>query len=290
MNYPKPEYFDEFAMWLRTQGKSENTVNTYLSGLRQIPEDVETFFANPHLTGQRSKFAAYRSYLRFLAKKKKVFDRGDLIDALDSLKPRKKRGNSSSVKRWAIPRKEWEGFIRRAHSKVTKMGLWLGFHFGLRLSEILHLRVKDIDFSKQEINIQIHKKTKNQEAWWPKANRERQIPFTKSQGETLKRWIEQRPKELKHPYLLWTRGNQQHRKFKPLHPKTFQYWIRKIHPKLKCHVLRYSFATHYYNQSKDIKLISNLLGHANVATTSEYLALGHEETMSKGRALFAEGE
>lgn len=169
------------------------------------------------------------------------------------------------------------------------MGICLGFNFGLRLSEIIHLRVQDIDFSNQEVNIQIHKKAKNQEAWWPKSNRPRQVPFTKAQGEILGRWIERRPKELEHPYLLWTMGKQSRTKFCSVKSRTFQRWTMLTHPKLKPHVLRYSFATHYYNQSKDIKLISLLLGHANVATTSEYLAFSHEDTMKKGRALFHNG-
>ena len=129
----------------------------------------------------------------------------------------------------------------------------------------------------------------NQEAWWPKSNRPRQVPFTKAQGEILGRWIERRPKELEHPYLLWTMGKQSRTKFCSVKSRTFQRWTMLTHPKLKPHVLRYSFATHYYNQSKDIKLISLLLGHANVATTSEYLAFSHEDTMKKGRALFHNG-
>lgn len=73
----------------------------------------------------------------------------------------------------------------------------------------------------------------------------------------------------------------------------FQRWCREVGERLQTsksfhpHVLRYSFATHYYEVSKDVKLVSDLLGHANVSTTSEYLQLGHKETMNKARQLFA---
>ncbi|MHA2096668.1 MAG: tyrosine-type recombinase/integrase, partial [Candidatus Hodarchaeales archaeon] len=98
-----------------------------------------------------------------------------------------------------------------------------------------------------------------------------------------KRWIEEiRPKDLPHSYLLWTQRGP--RKNQLVQPRAFQRWCNKaeIHP----HVLRYSFATHYYNESKDVKLISELLGHSNVSTTSEYLQLGQKETMTKARKLF----
>ena len=39
-------------------------------------------------------------------------------------------------------------------------------------------------------------------------------------------------------------------------------------------------------QSNDVKLISELLGHANVSTTTEYLQLGQKEVMKKVGSLF----
>ena len=63
--------------------------------------------------------------------------------------------------------------------------------------------------------------------------------------------------------------------------------MNRVSENFHAHVLRYSFATHWYNESKDIKLISDLLGHSDVATTSNYLALGKSKTMEKGRTLFS---
>lgn len=282
---PNPEFFNEYTQFLRTQGKAEGTIREYLYRLNQINEEVETFFANPNLQGEKSKVAAYRSYCRFLTKRKKLLSRSDLMDILDTIKPRQRRGNNHSERKWSVPKTKWSTHIRKVPSRVGKMGVWLGFHFGLRLSEILHLRIQDINFKDQLILIRSHRKAKDQESWYPKYNRDRQIPFIKDQEDTLKRWINEiRPKDLPHNYLLWTvRGP---RKDKIVQPRAFQRWcnIAGVHP----HVLRYSFATHYYEISKDVKLISELLGHANVSTTSEYLQLGKKETMSKARQLFAQ--
>lgn len=284
LSYPKPDFLNEYSQWLRTQGITEGTIREYLYCLKLIDDEVETFFANPNLRNKRVKFAAYRSYLKFLAKKKNLLNRGELADALDTLKPPKKRGNNHSDRKWSVPKAKWAEHIRKAPNRVAKMAIFLGFHFGLRLSEILHLRIQDINFKDSLVLIRPHKKAKGQERWYPKYNRERQVPFTKEHAKVLDRWINDiRPKGLPHSYLLWTMRGP--RKNHIVQNRSFQRQCNKagLHP----HVLRYSFATHYYNESKDVKLISELLGHANVSTTSEYLQLGKKETMSKARALFA---
>lgn len=89
-----------------------------------------------------------------------------------------------------------------------------------------------------------------------------------------------RPKKLTYPYVLWHPNDDS----QMLNYDTVYYFIRMVG--VTPHILRYSFATHYYEVSKDIKLISELLGHASVAITSEYLCLGHDETMRKARQLF----
>lgn len=283
--YPKPQFFDEYTQWLQTQGRASNTIRQYIYRLKNIPDDVEAYFANPNLIGKKLKFAAYRSYLKFLTKKKKLMSKEDLLDALDTFKAPAKRGNNHSDRKWSVPKAKWATHIRQTPNRVGKMGVWLGFHFGLRLSEILHLRVQDINFKDQLILVRPHRKETGQEAWYPKYYRERQIPFTKDHEDTLKRWINEiRPKDLPHPYLLWTTRGP--RKYQLVSWRTFQNWCKKAG--VRPHVLRYSFATHWYEKSKDIKLISELLGHANVSTTSEYLQLGKKETMSKARSLFTQ--
>ncbi|NHJ01877.1 MAG: hypothetical protein EAX86_07010 [Candidatus Heimdallarchaeota archaeon] len=62
---PNPAYFDEFGQWLRLQGKAEGTIGCYLYAIGQIPEDVESYFANPNLKGRVNKLFAFRNYLRY---------------------------------------------------------------------------------------------------------------------------------------------------------------------------------------------------------------------------------
>jgi integrase len=158
---PNPKFFDEYTQWLQLQGLTQGTINNYLYLLAKIPHEVDHYFANRNLKGRKMKIYTYRSYLKFLCKKKKkLLSRGDLLDALDTSKNIQKRGNGQSNRKWSVPRKLWGEYIRHAPNKVAKMGIWLGFQFGLRLGEILHLRIQDIDFNRQEIQIHEHKKRK----------------------------------------------------------------------------------------------------------------------------------
>lgn len=283
--YPKPGYFDEYSLYLQAQGKSKGTIQQYLYALKNIPNQVEAYFGDPNLDGKALKVAAYRSWLQFATRKKKILTHSDLLTALDIFKPPRKLGNKHSDKKWSIPKKQWAKHIKKVPTRVGKMGVYLGFHSGLRLNEILHLRVQDIDFENGLILIRPHKRKKNQEFWYPKYNRERQIPFNLEQADALKRWInDYRPKDLPTPYLLWTvRGPRQ---YKIVQPRAFQRWVKiaSLHP----HILRYSFATHWYELTKDIKFVCDMLGHSNVSTTSEYLQLGKKESLEKARKYFAQ--
>lgn len=54
--------------------------------------------------------------------------------------------------------------------------------------------------------------------------------------------------------------------------KRFEKW-----EKVSTHTARRTFATLVYNRTKNIKLVSKLLGHASIETTSKYLKLDDEE-------------
>lgn len=286
---PNLKLLKEYERWLRTQGKAENTVSSYVNCLKVIPEDVELYFGNRELLGKKIKMVAYRSYLRFLTVKKKLIDRNDLMALHDQFKPPRNKGNGVNKNLYSIPKSRWLQYIKNAPNKVAKMGFWIGFHFGLRVGEIVHLRVEDIDFRNNKILIRLQPKTGDQEFWRPKYEKSRSIPFNKNRAKTLKRWIEEsRPKTLTIPYLLW--NLQGKGKGLRVRERNFENWCAKagkdiVSRKFKPHIMRYSFATHYYQLSKDVKLVGVLLGHANISTTSDYLRLDQKEAETKAREL-----
>ncbi len=252
---------------LRLQNLADRTVQEYIYALRNLPKDKnkqKTLLSdNRH---NRMLIHAYRKYLTY-QRKKGLISSDELLAQLDTFKPPKRRGENQ-IGKW-FPREQWEELVANASNRSAKMGIWMGLQFGLRLGEITNLRIDDIDLENNYIHLRVR------QDWHPKHFRNRSIPITPEQKETLVRWIKERPK-LDHPYIVYTSRNNQ------VPERSFQRWCKKAHPELKSHDLRRSFAkVLYYDSKKDLKLVQILLGHSNIGTTSRYLGLDTEEVHDK---------
>lgn len=267
-----------FEEYLIAQQCAENTIYRYRTALRKLPvkKEAQKKYITEHRTSVM-KILAYRKYLQYQrylietsGKKLTEDQKAKLLDIdaqLRTFKKPKKTGNTQNGK-W-FPHDQWENIIANAPHRSAKMGIWIGFQFGLRVGEIINLRIQDVDLNTNFIHIQVRKD------WHPKYNRNRSIPIPPSQKETLVRWITERPK-LDHPYLIYTSRNNQ------VTDRSFHRWCKTAHPELSPHDLRRSFAkVLYYESKKDLKLVQILLGHSNIGTTSTYLSIDTEEIHEK---------
>jgi integrase/recombinase XerD len=133
---------------------------------------------------------------------------------------------------------------------------------GLRVSELIHLRVSDLDQAAGVIRVV------------GKGNKQRLIPVGRQAVHAVERYIrEQRPRLLKgrmSPYLFVTaRGKAMTRQgfWKLLRGKAGKAGIwRSISP----HVLRHTFATHLLEGGADLRSLQAMLGHADIGTTEIY--------------------
>lgn len=136
------------------------------------------------------------------------------------------------------------------------------FYFtGIRLSELIELKLIDIDLNQQKIKV------------LGKRNKERIIPLHKEVCKLLKVYIESRKIQLKdsqNAYLFITL------KDKPLYPKLVYNIVKKsialvsTIDKKSPHILRHTFATHLLNHGAELNAIKELLGHASLAATQVY--------------------
>ena len=139
--------------------------------------------------------------------------------------------------------------------------LELFYGSGLRLSEVVNLRIADLDLNQGFVDV------------LGKGNKRRLVPLGRHCVKALKRWLSAHPNPLADSWLLPGRGTG------PLSPRTIQSRIKRVAQRqlgedsLHPHMLRHSFATHMLESSGDLRAVQELLGHADIATTQIYTHL-----------------
>ena len=136
----------------------------------------------------------------------------------------------------------------------------LFYSLGIRKSELINLKLHDIDFVKKSIKV------------LGKRNKERLIPLVVEIDELLCVFIEKRSAlfyESEYLLILSKNGNKL--------SETFVYrlinnYFRGITSKSKKspHMLRHTFATHMLNNGADLNSIKELLGHSSLSSTQIY--------------------
>jgi integrase/recombinase XerC len=135
-----------------------------------------------------------------------------------------------------------------------RLMLLLMYTTGMRLSELIGLKVGDVDFYRNSLRV------------LGKRNKERIIPMHPEMVDWLKVYLADHVGDF---LFVTERGN-------PLYP---MYVYRLVNHYLKLfshaaktspHVLRHSFATHMLNNGANLLAIKDILGHANLSATQVY--------------------
>ncbi|MEM7163488.1 MAG: tyrosine-type recombinase/integrase [Bacteroidota bacterium] len=142
------------------------------------------------------------------------------------------------------------------------MILKLLYYTGMRLSELIHIKMSDIDVDNKTIRVV------------GKRNKERLIPISEKFVKEIQNYKLKREglksQEKISPFLLLTDGGKKlYPKF--VYRKVNQYLTRVTTlTKKSPHVLRHSFATHMLNNGADLNAIKEILGHADLTATQVY--------------------
>ena len=130
---------------------------------------------------------------------------------------------------------------------------------GIRLAEIVNLKVSSIDVSNSNIKV------------IGKRNKERIIPLNNKLKEKVADYLIEREKlSSKETHLFLTKIG------KKIYPKlvyrVVNYYLGMVTTvsKKSPHVLRHTFATHMLNNGADLNSIKEILGHANLSATQVY--------------------
>lgn len=151
----------------------------------------------------------------------------------------------------------------------NKAMLELMYSSGLRVSELVDLKLQDIDFHQDIVRI------------FGKGSKERVIPIGDYAKEYLEKYInEYRNTMFKNGVneyvFLNNHGSKMTRQgfFKIIKKISNEVGIKK---EISPHTLRHSFASHMLKYGADLRTIQELLGHSDISTTQIYTHITNEE-------------
>jgi len=135
------------------------------------------------------------------------------------------------------------------------------FGTGIRLSELLQIKERDIDFYSKKIRI------------FGKRGKERFVPIHSTLIEELKKYLAKKkltPLENISEYLVVTKEGK--KAYAKLIYRVVNKYLSMItsQQKRSPHILRHSFATALLDNGADLNAIKELLGHAGLAATQVY--------------------
>lgn len=214
---------------------SDDTINNYLQYCRE-----ERKYSNSAI---RISIAAIRYFYLHILKE----------NVPDALKVKIRKTNKLPL---VLSKQEIIRLLNVTKNIKHKSILMMIYSAGLRLGELLNLKLSDIDSNRMKIHIR-----------QAKGKKDRYVFLSQKLLDLLKLYFEEyKPKD----YLFeGQKGNQ-------YSPKSVQSVFKNalknagIRKPATVHTLRHSFATHLLEDGTDIRYIQQLLGHKKLETTQIY--------------------
>jgi integrase/recombinase XerC len=145
------------------------------------------------------------------------------------------------------------------NGRTERLVLLLFYQTGMRLSELIQLKVGQLDPSSKQVKV------------LGKGNKERIIPVEGGILTEIASYIQDRNLVFPGTNFVFTTA-----KGRPLQPRTVYAFVKKwltlvtTVQKKSPHILRHSFATHLMNHGADLNAVKELLGHSSLAATQVY--------------------
>ena len=228
---------------------------------KALNADVRQWVAQSHRQGLQGKslqrsLSALRSFYHFHSKEGTNHNPAIGVQAPKSAKKLPKTLDVDNMQQLlSIEGEDWLNIRDRAL-------LELFYSSGLRLSELVNADLPDVDLKAALITVT------------GKGNKTRSLPIGRFAVKALQQWLKVRADEkpMCDALFLSQRGSR-------LSTRAVQARLKKhslqqgmgqnVHP----HMLRHSFASHMLESSGDLRIIQEMLGHANISTTQVYTHL-----------------
>lgn len=274
------EQMEDYILEMDIQSYSENTLKTYTSILHSF---YNFLLKEKRIKNEAALLRSFKKYLQHLKRDnevsqnylylvtvviKKFFAFAEIEIYQEIKAPKRTKSLPKSLNEQEVydlihakddlydPEKSNPQNISRLRNKLI---LTLLYSTGLRVSELIKLKIKTIDPEERTIRVR------------GKGEKDRIVIFDDATLSLINEYIEKRGVD--NEYLFVNQRNN------TLTSRYIQYMIKEyakaagIKRKVTPHVLRHSFATHLLKNGVDIRAIQQLLGHSNLSTTQIYTSV-----------------
>lgn len=260
----KPKY-NAMAKKLILKGYSSHTQRNYLQEFHQFliiikNHDVDSF--------DRDRLASYILYCikTLRLKESTIFNRinalryyyEEVLGLTDYLLKFPKPKASQSLPK-VLSKKDLAKMFEKTENIKHRLILLLVYGMGLRVREIVGLKIENVDSEQMTVRIQ-----------QAKGKKDRYVPLPPSVLELLREYyVAYKPKE----YLFegMTGGQYTIRSVQSVFKQAMN--RAGINKKVGIYGLRHSYATHLLESGIDISFIQKLLGHKDIRTTLHYVKI-----------------
>lgn len=269
------QLISEYLNWLEVErGLSRNTIDAYkndLIGFFDYFQNIENldeikrnnfseytmFLASNNISASSitRKIASIKGFFKYVSANREI--KANPALAINSPKLPKKLPK-------VITFEEIKKLLNNRLTVKEKAVFELLYATGLRVSELVNLEIKNVDFKNNLI------KTTG------KGSKERFVPVGKKAKAALNEYLKQRELILKTKFgsnykenAIFINDNG-----KKITRQWVYNFIKKqgetIHKQISPHTIRHSFATHLLENGADLRAVQELLGHSSVVTTQLY--------------------
>lgn len=254
----------KMIQFLQLKNYSFKTIKAYKSAVKQF---LLHFRECPKIVPSKSQI---ESYLLDLAVKQKLSPSyiNQIINAINCLL---ENILHFPIQKYQLPRpqkpkqlpsvlsiEEIKRILLAIENTKHQLMIKMIYSAGLRVSELVALKVKDIDFSR---NLLIIRQAKGQ--------KDRQTLLSKSVVQLLRKYLDTHILSSE-DYLFCgqTKAQYSTRSIQSFFSNALK--KAQITKSASVHTLRHSFATHLLEEGTDLRIIQTLLGHGSIKTTEIY--------------------
>lgn len=261
----------EYLEYLEIEkGLAQNTIDAYRRDLEKFSDninaenlrEIDRGKINLYVRMLKENKYAPTSIIRKIASLRGFFKWATSIGIID-------KNPASTLEQPKVPQrlpkvitvKEVEELLHNNLTPLEHVMMELLYSCGLRVSELVNLKVNDIDLSSKYVRC------------FGKGSKERLIPIGETAKNIVKEYLVERDILIKKynitskRLLILENGRYVTRQdvYNFIHAQG-----KLIHKNISPHTLRHSFATHLLENGADLRIVQELLGHSDVSTTQLY--------------------